>query len=823
MRWLDSLFRDFRFSLRQLARSAVFTVVAGLTLALGIGANTAVFTFINAVILRNLPVREPGRLVAVYRIGRNDRWAGITVGQIEEIQRQQRVFSAIFGRSYPNGSAVQVGDRSVPINLGYVTGDYYSVLGIKPLAGRLLDNDDVGLPNGRGSPVAVISHDFWQEHYGGALDTIGKRILIGQAPFTVVGITPKGFFGEQVGFSLDFTIPVTQRPDRGSDANGDLFCQYLVGRLQDGVGIDQARAQLETIWPGVRSITLPSNLNPRSREAYLGYRLRVERYPVNGFSFLRDQFSKPLQMLMAISALVFLITCLNLATLQLARGSARQKEVGVRMALGAAPRQIMRQLLMESFLLSVLGAALGLVFAYWACNRLVHFWNTGIGTVLDLRPDGRVLGFTMLSAIVTAILFGVIPAWRICRQAAGEALKEGASNSGRAMRRFGKMLIVAQVALSVVAVASGGLLVRSFVRLRAIHPGFDYSHILALELQPSARGRSKSADSVYCTELVNALSGVPGVRSVALSHMLPGSGFGGSETVAPEAAGAATSVSADFQQVSPEFFQTMNIPLVTGRDFRWRDDAQSPRVAIISRGLAQRLFPSDDAIGRRIRIGAAAQRQQIEVVGVVKDSRLRDIRQPWPFIVYVPYVQEPGYISSWTDVELQVAGSSPKLLEIARQRIESLGREYVRRSQTIDQVIETAVVNERVMAFVSGFFAGLALLLAAIGLYGLMSHAVRQRTREIGIRMAVGARSTTILWMVLRETLLLILTGLVIGLAGAFASARFIVHMLVDLSPYDPVTIILVVVELVAVGLIAGILPARWAADRDPVTSLRYQ
>jgi len=316
---------------------------------------------------------------------------------------------------------------------------------------------------------------------------------------------------------------------------------------------------------------------------------------------------------------------------------------------------------------------------------------------------------------------------------------------------------------------------------------------------------------------------VPGVRSVALSHMLPGSGLGGSEMVAPSGSAPGVAVSADFEMVSPEFFQTLAIPLLAGRNFRSQDGPESQRVAIISRGLAQRFFPSGDAVGHRIRIGAAPQREQVEIIGIANDARLRDIRQPWPYIVYAPYLQEPAYISSWTDVEMLVADRSPKFFEVARQRVEALGREYVRRSQTMDQVVQGALVNERVMAVVSGFFALVSLVLAAIGLYGLMSHTMRQRTRELGIRMALGAQPQTILWMVLRETFLLLAVGLGVGLVLAFASAKFISHMLVNLSPYDPVTALIVIVELLVVGVVAGYPPARWAAKHDPMNGLRYQ
>jgi predicted permease len=821
---LDLLRHEIKYSLSHLRRSPTFSLIAILTLTLGIGANAAVFALLNTVVLRDLPVKNPGRLVTAYRITRNDSWAGITVGQIEAIRARQQVFDGMFGRSYPNPAAVQIGDQSWPINLGYVTGEYYSVLGVRPYRGRLLNVDDVGLPDGTGSAVATVSYDFWEQHLGAVPDVLGKRVLIGGSPFTIIGITPKGFFGEQVGFSLDFTVPITERLDRrAASANSDLFCQYLVARLRDGVSTNQARAQLEAMWPDIRVQTLASNLSPAARELALTQRLRVSPYPTNGFSFLRDQFSKPLVVLVVISSLVLLLCCLTLATLQLARASVRRRELGTRLALGASSVQLMRQLFIESSMLGVAGASGGLAFAYWASNRLVGFWGTQIATTLDLRPDRGVLAYTAASAIVTAVIFGIGPAWHACHQPLSEAIREGSAGSGMLVRRYGKVLIVLQVGLSVMTVTAGGLLARSFLRLRSIEQGFVAQHVVALELQPTLEGRARKVDVEYCRGLINGLAEIPGVESVALSHLLPGSGIDASEKISARDVQAGAQLKADFQQVSPEFFTTMHIPLLRGRAFRWQDDDRAPRVAIASVTLARDLFPTGDAVGRRISVGTSPDRADVEIVGIVADARLRDIRQLSPYIVYVPYVQEPVYISFWTDVEMRLNGVAPDLVPLARGRVSALGREYLRRSMPITDVIESTIANEHALAVVSGYFTLLSLLLSGIGLYGLLAYSVSVRKRELAIRVALGCRRGGVVWLVLREALLLTFLGLVLGMLGVLAATRPIAHFLVNLSPHDPVTMVLVVVELLTVCCLTGVPAALYAARTDPADYLRYQ
>lgn len=822
---MDTLLQDFRYGLRMLAKVPAFTAIAILTLALGIGASTAMFSVVNALVLRGLPVRNPGRLVSFYTIDAKGGWAGITVRQLEELERAQKVFSGIFGRVYPNNSNVEEHGDIWPINLGEVTGEYYSVLGVRPSLGRLITSEDVGISRASSSAVAVLSYDFWQRRYGGNRNVIGKTILIATKPFTVIGVTPPGFFGEQVGFALDVTIPITEVPTVQGSAWGAPWCQYGVGRLRDGVTFEQARAQLEAIWPAVRAAAIPTGASPAQADAGRAKRLRVETYPKNGFSYLRDQFAKPVLVLLGIAGLVLLIACVNLATLLLARASARQHEMGVRAGLGASRWRLIRQLLTESLLLSAAGAAIGLVFADRAGAWLVSFWSHiafNPPTVIDVRTDLRVFAFTLAMAIATGIFFGVAPAWHASRAALANALQGGGRAGGRSARRFGRVLITGQVALSLALVATGALLVRSLEKLRDVRPGFNARNVAILQLEADAGGQKAFGDAYY-ENLVRGLSDLPGTQSVALSQMLPDSGFGETDTVGRSNARSGTEVEADSEIVSPEFFETLEIPLVQGSNFGWQDNERTRRVAVISESLAEKLFPSGNYIGRNIRIGSETQRQSVEVIGVVRDARVKDIREASPFAVYVPFLQEPESIGYWTNVEMRAQGQAGTILEEARQKIDSMGQQYVLNSGTLAGIINGAIANERAMAFVAGFFSALALLIAAIGLQGLMSYTVRQRTREIGVRMALGAQPRDMLRMVIGEGMLLAGVGIVLGIAGALALGRVVRSLLFGIKPMDPATFVSMAILLMIVSLLACYVPARRAMRIEPMEALRHE
>jgi putative ABC transport system permease protein len=822
---MGALWQDLRYGLRILAKAPGFTAVAVLTLALGIGASTAMFSVVNALVLRELPVRDPGRLVSFYTTDAKGRWAGITVLQLKELERAQKVFSGVFGRAYPNNSNVEERGDIWPINLGEVTGEYYSVLDVRSALGRLITREDAGISQGSGSAVAVLSYNFWERHYAGKRDVVGKTIFIAQKPFTVIGVTPPGFFGEQVGFALDVTIPITEVPTVQGSAWGAPWCQYGVGRLRDGMSFEQARAQLEAIWPGVRAAAVPTGASPTQVDAVRAEQLRVEAYPKNGFSYLRDQFAKPVLALLGIAGLILLIACVNLATLLLARASARQHEMGVRVALGASRWRLIRQLLTESLLLSVAGAAIGFVFAEHAGAWLVSFWSHiafNPPTAIDVRADFQVFGFTLAIAIATGILFGVAPAWHASHGALANALQEGGRAGGRDARRFGRVLITGQVALSLALVAMGALLVRSLEKLHDVRPGFNARNVSILQLEADAGGQKVFGDTYY-ENLVRQLSELPGAQSAALSQMLPGSGFGGTETVGRSDARSSSDVEADSEIVSPGFFQTLEIPFVRGHDFGWQDNERTRRVAVISESLAEKLFPSGNSIGRYVRIGSETQRQSVEVIGVVRDARVKDIREASPFAVYVPFLQEPEYIGYWTNVEMRAQGQAGTTLEEARQRIDSMGQQYVFNSGTLKRIIDGAIANERAMAFVSGFFSALALLIAAIGLQGLMSYTVKQRTREIGVRMALGAQPRDVLRMVIGEWMLLACVGIVLGAGSALALGSVVQSLLFEVKPTDPATFAGVVILLTLAALAACWIPARRAMRIEPMEALRYE
>ena len=818
------LFQDLRGGLRVVRRSRWFFFAAVTILALGLGTSTSVFVLLNALVFRDLPVRDPSRLVNLYTADRFGRWRGITVAQIQEINRYQEVFSGIYGREYPNISNVDEGDALRPVNLGFVTGDYYSVLGLNPVVGRLIVPDDVGLSTGSPSSVAVLSYEFWQSRYAGNPDVIGKLIKIDRLPYSIIGVTPKGFFGELVGFSLDVTIPITKIPGRAPGQQQSLFCQFAVGRLRDGVTFEQARASLEALWPSVRSATVPGPLNQAKRDDFLGRQLVVEHYPRNGFSYLRDQFSASLYILFGISGLILLIVCVDLSALLFARTFSRLSEMAIRSALGASPRRLFQQLTVESLVLSVPGAALGMALAYPASLWLLSLWSHlpfNPVTVLDLKPDVRVLGFSAAVAIMSGILSGLVSACYVARAAPAGVLRDSWRAPGRRSRRLGDALASLQMALSLCVLTAGALLVRNLERLRAVSPGFDSQNVAILQLRPAAGGHP-SFENEYYHSLVQELSTVPGVLASSLSQMVPAAGFGDSEQVARTGPLYVSEVEADVEIVSPEFFHTLNIALLSGHDFSWQDDAQSPRVIVISRSLADRLFPSENAIGQHVRIGPEVERQNVEVVGVVSDARVRDIHEPSLFVAYVPFLQEPKLTQIWTNVELRVGGQPSGVLEASRRVIQSMGKQYVFRSGSLEQEIDNTLANEQATAMVSGFIALLALLLAATGLYSVMAFGVSSRAREFGVRLALGAELRDLVLLVLGEGVMITLIGLLFGVPIAWATMRVLSGVVPDLrSDWIPLCGSALVLAISAIC--AGYLPARRTTRVDPIETLRLE
>jgi putative ABC transport system permease protein len=819
--FVDSLWQDLRYALRTLRKSPGFAAVAVLTLALGIGGSTALFSVVNALVLRELPVRDPGQLVSFYTTHRNGDWAGITVLQLRELKRYQNAFTGLFGRSYPDNSNVESNGNIWPINLGRVTGQYYSVLGVKPALGRLITPEDAGISRGTPSAVAVIGYDLWQRQYRGSQGVIGKTISIANKPFTIIGVTPKGFFGEQVGFSLDVTIPITETPSMETNFPNGPWCQYGVGRLKQGVSLSQARAELESIWPRVRAAAIPAGLNARQLAEVQTEGFRVQAYPKNGYSYLRDQFATPLYALTEISGLILLIACVNLAMLLLARASRRRHEMAIRAALGASRFRLVRQLQTESLILSISGAALGVGLMTWASRWLVSFWRQipfNPPTVINVKLDPRILLFAGGLAMTTGILFGLAPAWHGSREAPAMALQEVSRTASRDTRLAGRLLVTLQIALSLVLVAAGGLLMRSLKNIHAVRPGFGYRDVAVMQLQGVTGGNEDFGDNYY-QNLVRNLSNLPGVRSVALSQMIPGAGFDDTEAVKRGDGEAVATVDADAHVVSPEFFQTLMVGFVQGHDFTWNDNEHTPRVAVISESLAERLFPNGDSIGRFIHVGSETEHQNVQVVGVVRDARIKDIRVSSPFAVYVPFLQAPKY---WTNVEIRSAGPPSSVLASAQRSAEAMEKEYVFNAESLEQIIDGAIANERALALVSGFFSALALLIAVVGLGGLMSYTVAQRTHEIGVRMALGAHPGNVMGMLIREGMLLVGMGIIIGTAVALAVGRYLQSLLFGIGARDPATIAGSAALLAAVALVACYIPARRAMRVDPMVALRY-
>jgi predicted permease len=821
---MERLLRNLRYTLRALGKNPGFTAVAILSLALGIGANAAIFTLISALLLRDLPVRQPERLVQLSLL-RQDTQLTFSYPMFQELARGQRVFTGLISWGATGMFNVEVNGILAQRHLEAVTGNWYSELGAVPLLGRLLTPDDA---NGTASQVVVIGYDFWQRGYGGAPDVVGKQIRIEGHPFTIVGVTRRWFTGLTVGDPPDVTIPITAAPLIQSEVfsleNRSVLWLFLAGRLKDGVTIEQARAQLQSFWPQVLLATASTETPGPRRQAFLAMRLEVSSAAKGIAADLRSQFTRPLYVLEGIVGLILLLACVNLANLMLARAAARSHEMGVRVALGASRWSLAREVMSESLVLSLFGALLGLAFAYGGSRLLLLLMTQGNQTpvTLDLTPDLRVLSLTVSVAILTGILVGIAPAWLCAQEDPALVLQQNAPRLGGGSGKLSRALIVTQVAVSLVLLLGSGLLVRSFQKLRSVDVGFQKERVLEISLNARPGGYDNLDMNSYHQHLLERIASVPGVQSVGYSDNSIASGVEGGwqETVSAMSIDVATGVKVRATSISPGFFRTLGIQLLQGRDFSQTDDERHPRLAIVNSSLAKRLFPNGDAIGKRVRVGLMPGYENIEIVGITGNARIVDLRDALAPVIFLCYFQQP---SQWGNLIVRTTEASEASAGAIDRAIESLGHEYPLGTKTISQVISARLVEERIIAVLSGFFAGLALLLASIGLYGLLSYTVTRRTREIGIRVALGAQRGKVFLSVLRETVAVVVVGITIGVPSALAATRLITSMLFGISAGDLPTILSACFLLLLVALFAGYFPARRASGIDPMVALRVE
>jgi predicted permease len=759
--FVETFWQDLRYGLRTLRKSPGFTAVAVLTLALGTGANTAIFSLLDSLVFRDLPVLHPEQLVHFGAYDPTADYPQVSLPMFEEVSRDQSVFSSTFAWWGDRILNVEANGQFLRANIWAVTENFYSELGAAPEIGRLLERGDANLDAAAPTQVAVLGYDFWQHNYGGARDIIGKILKIEAVPFTIVGVTRKGFKGTDSDSEPEVTIPLTAEPLIVGDNNVQKHLErrgvlWLDGgaRLKSGITLGQARAELESLWPAIRQASMPLQLTPAERNYFSFLQMKIEVYST-GASVVREEFASPIYVLLAISGVVLLLACVNLASLMLSRAAVRSHEFAVRVALGAHRARLARQILTESLMISIAGTLAGFVLAMWASRVFSAFIIGQISTTatgvtgyvvpssINLSPDMRVFGFTATVAMLAGVLFGLAPAWRAMREDPNSILQQGSRAIGRGTGRLGKWLIVAQVALSVVLVAGAGLFIRTLEKLRAVQPGFRIAGVLELDLFPTARAFDHVDRVTYFHNLTDRISALPGVFSAGMTHMGLGQGVSGEWEEKIQVHGStAQPFLSDCGMVMPGFFRTENIALLRGRTFDWTDGPKAPLVAILSQNLAQALFPGGNALGQHVDITTQPQWQNLEVVGIVRDARIYDFRKPPPPMMYMATTQYGNNMDSDSFL-IRTDISASAILPAVRHILDSVGRESVESVKPLAGEIDGSILRERLTAMLSAFFGALALLIAGIGLFGLMAYNVAHRTRELGIRFALGAQRST--------------------------------------------------------------------------------
>jgi len=834
--WLEHLAQDLRYGLRMAWKNPGFTAVAVLTLALGIGANTAIFSLINAALLKMLPVAHPERLATI-GCSADDAFPYPAYKQLRD---RNQVFSGVLAFRRFEDFDLEVDGHAGLVKGQVVSGNYFSVLGVSAILGRTITPDDDR--EAAGSPVAVISYDYWVKRFNRNPSVVGRKVALNGSPFTLIGVTPPDFFGLVPGSPIELSVPISMvgqvRP--GWSAAGTPYSVlsapfrnwlYLMGRLGPGVTEQQALANADAIYrqsmreaaDGMGGLPFDS---PRVKEMYLRFRLRLEPGG-RGLATLRQQFSRPLLILMAIVGVLLLITCANVANLMLARASVRQREIVVRIALGAGRRRLVRQLITESALLALVGGACGLLLAFWATGSLLALMSHASTPIsVNAYPDTRVLAFTALISFVTAILFGLAPALRATGPGVA-GLKESGRILGdmRPQSRLGKALVVSQVALSLVLLVGAGLLVRSLRNLRDFNPGFNAQHVLLVSLNPSLVGYKEQQVVALYQRLTAEIKALPGVRTVSFSDFSPMAvrlsyTMPTVEGYTPRP-GETTPVMLNV--IGPDYFKSLETPVLLGREFTDADMAGAPKVGIINQAMARHFFGDANPIGRRFSIpGWRADSSWLEIVGVIGDAKYHDLREQTPPQAYIPFLQSPE--SGTSTFEVRVATDPVSLAAGVRRIIlQADSRLPVFDVKTLTEQVDESLVEDRLVTSFSTLFGLLALLLASVGLYGVMAHAVSRRTNEIGVRMALGAQPRQILGMAMRETLLLLVLGVAIGIPVALGASRLIRSELYGLGPSDPLTILTTTLLMLGVAGLAGYFPARRATKVDPMVALRYE
>jgi predicted permease len=831
--WLETLVQDVRYGVRQLRKAPVLVATAVLSLALGIGSNTAIFTLINAVMLQSLPVRDPGSLVLFYDgidsgvySGSDFRSDYFSYPSWQYLSAHNDAFQDLCAfRQASDGAVMHVsgsGDERARVHL--VSGSYFQVLGVNAAAGRILrpEDDAINAP-----PAAVLSYRFWQRRFQGSNSVLGEAVVLNGTSFTVVGVAAPEFFGERVETPPDFWLPLSfqaQVLQRESWlAARDVYWLNLLGRLKPGMSIQGAEATVNSHlrqFYAQQAGTHPSAAVVRKLQS-----VHVRLKPGgSGISGLRYRYSQPLHLLMAVAGVVLLIACANIATLLLARASARRQEFSARLALGASSLRLMRQVLTESMLLSIVGGLAGIAFAWWSVKGLILLLH--VNSVVKVRPDPVVLAFTVAISLLTGLLFGIIPALRFSRieprpGTAGRSAEF--RNSGSASARG---LIVLQVALSFVLLLGAGLLARSLAALKFQHVGFERKNILIVHIDPHMAGYQKGELFPLYREIEDRLNRIPGVIAASMARYTPESGSSSSGNFAIEnyAATAGTTMGLYRVEVGPRFFETLGIPVLLGRAIGPRDTPASPSVAVVNESFVTRYLPNQNPLGRRISLGSPFKAPGVEIVGVVADSKYYDLRDEAKPMAFLAAWQLQGDSVYTGDLLLRTVGDASGIVSQVRRTLNGISNKLpVLSVTTLDHQVDESLSQQKLMASLCGGFGVAALLLAAIGIYGTLAYAVARRTTEIGIRMAVGAQRRTVLWMVLRESVVLTAAGFALGLPLALEAVHSIRSFLFGVPAADPLTIGGAVLLIAVASLAAGTLPALRAAKMDPMRALRHE